>query len=276
VTLHLEEPLRQIHVDPLQLKRALLHLVEHAGEAMPAGGQLVIETANVDLDEAFVHTHPGAAAGTHVRVTISDSGSGLDDATRSRLFEPFFTAKRGVEGSGLSLPAVYGIAAQHGGYVAVESGRNGGTTFMMYLPAMAGEGSPAVGTVGRGPEGPRGTETILLIERDRDVRLLLRDILGPHGYRVIEAADPAEALALVTHRAEPIHLILASLGEGGASTVFDQLNAARPDAKILGVSAHPAATAAHRGAVSPAILQRPFTVLQLLSKVRQVLDGLDG
>ena len=153
VTFRLEEPLRRIHVDPGQLKRAIIHLVEHACEAMPAGGRLVVETANVDLDEAFVHAHPGASAGPHVRVTIQDSGAGLDEATQSRLFEPFFTAKRGVQGSGLSLPAVYGITAQHGGYIAVESEPHRGTAFMMYLPAVAGEGAPRSGTAARGPKG---------------------------------------------------------------------------------------------------------------------------
>ena len=178
-----------------------------------------------------------------MRVTIRDSGTGLDEATQSRLFEPFFTAKRGVQGSGLSLPAVYGIVAQHGGYLAVESEPQRGTAFRMYLPAVASEGSPAVGTAARGPEGPRGTETILLIELDKDMRLLLRDILEPHGYRVIEAPDPAEALALVTRRAEPIHLILATLGEDGGFAIVDQLRAARPDAKVLCVSSRPAASA---------------------------------
>ncbi len=230
----------------------------------------------MDLDDAFVHAHPGAAAGPHVRVTIRDSGTGLDEATQSRLFEPFFTARRGVQGSGLSLPAVYGITAQHGGYLAVESAPPGGTTFRMYLPAVAGEGSPVVGTAARGPEGPRGTETILLIEFDKDMRLLLRDILEPHGYRVIEAIGPAEALTLVTHRAEPIHLILATLGEDGGFSVLDQLRGARPAARILCVSPRAAASAEWREAAHPAVLQKPFTVLQLLGKVRQVLDGLDG
>ena len=107
------------------------------------------------------------------------------------------------------------------------------------------------------------------------MRLLLRDILEPHGYRVIETANLAEALALVTHRAEPIHLILATLGEDGGFAVFDQLRGARPDAKILCVSARPS-TAEQRGAADPAVLQKPFTVLHLLGKVRQVLDGRDG
>src|SRR6185369_3386932 len=148
-----------------------------------------------------------------------------------------------------------------------------GTSFMIYLPAVADEGTSAVGTAARGPEGPRGTETILLIEHDKDVRLLLRDILEPHGYRVIETADLAEALGLATQRAEPIHLILATLGEDGGFAVFDHLRGARPDARILCVSARPAAAAERRGAADPAVLQKPFTVLHLLGKVRQVLDG---
>jgi CheY-like chemotaxis protein len=108
------------------------------------------------------------------------------------------------------------------------------------------------------------------------MRLLLRDILEPHGYRVIEAAHPAEALAIVTHRAEPIHLILATLGEDGGFAVFDPLRGVRPDAKVLCVSPQPAPSAERRDAAHPAILQKPFTVLHLLGKVRQVLDGLDG
>ena len=269
-TFHFEEPLRQIHVDPGQLKRAILHLVEHEHEAMASGGQLVVETANVDLDDAFVQAHPGASVGPHVRMTFRDTGTWLDEATQSRLFEPFFTAKRGVQGSGLSLSAVYGITTQHGGYMAVESDRQSGTTFRMYLPAVAGEGCPAGGTATQGPEGPRGTEGILLIEPDKDVRLLLRDILEPHGYRVLEAADPADALALAAQRPEPIHLILASVAEDGGPEAVEALAAARPTAKILFVSARPAAIPEGRGT---AVLQKPFTVLHLLGKVRQVLDG---
>src|SRR5688572_27390574 len=192
---------------------------------MPAGGRLAVDTANVDLDDAFVHAHPGAAAGPHVRITIHDSGTALDEATQSRLFEPFFTAKRGVQGSGLGLPAVHGIIAQHGGYLAVESEPHTGTIFRMYLPAVPGEGRRASGTAAQGPEDPRGSETILLIEPDKDVRLLLRDVLEPHGYRVIEAADPAAALALATQRADPIHLILANLGEDVGFTVLNDLRA---------------------------------------------------
>lgn len=277
VALRLEEPLRRIHVDPGQLKRAIIHLVESACEAMPNGGNLIMETANADLDEAFVRAHPGASAGPHVRMTIRDSGAGLDEATQSRIFEPFFTAKRGVQGSGLSLPAVYGITAQHGGYIAVESERNRGTAFMMYLPAVGTEGASTVGACGRGPEGPRGTETVLLIERDKEVRLLLRDILEPHGYRVIEAGDTGEALSLMTRRSEPIHLVLT--GEDpdplGDSAFSDRVSATRPGLKVLLVSGQTESLTRPGPTTDsgPLFLQKPFTVLGLLSKVREVLDS---
>lgn len=272
VTFRLEEPLRRIHVDPGQLKRAIIHLVEHACEAMPAGGRLVVETGNVDLDEAFVQAHPGASAGAHVRLTIRDSGAGLDEATQSRLFEPFFTAKRGVQGSGLSLPAVYGITSQHGGYIAVESERNRGTAFLMYLPAVAEAGAPAGGTPSTGPEGPRGTETILLVERDRDVCLLLRDILEPHGYRVLEAGDMREAQSGVLARSEPIHLVLlTSPPANGGATLPPDVAQTRPGLKVLYVSGA-AASPGTAAAPGTARLQKPFTVLSLLAKVRQLLD----
>ena len=272
VTFRLEEPLRRIHVDPGQLKRAIIHLVEHACEAMPAGGRLIVESANADLDEAFVHAHPGASAGPHVRLTIRDSGAGLDEATQSRLFEPFFTAKRGVQGSGLSLPAVYGITAQHGGYIAVESERHRGTAFLMYLP-VADAGAPAGGTATTGPEGARGTETILLVERDRDVCLLLRDVLEPHGYRVLEASDVREAQAGVLARSEPIHLVLVtSPTAGGASTLPPEVVEARPNLKVLYVSASAAAGTGAADTPGTGHLQKPFTVLSLLAKVRQLLD----
>ncbi len=274
VALRLEEPLRRIHVDPGQLKRAIIHLVENACEAMPNGGRLVLETANADLDEAFVQAHPGASAGPHVRITIRDSGAGLDEATQSRIFEPFFTAKRGVQGSGLSLPAVYGITAQHGGYVAVESERNRGTAFMLYLPAVGTAGAASSGTSGRGPEGPRGTETILLVERDKEVCLLLRDILEPHGYRVIEAGDSGEALSLVARRSEPIHLILTSVDlvdlEDAAHVDHGAVGVASP--KILFVSGQ-VSTPLLTAPSGSECLQKPFTVLGLLSKVRHVLDS---
>lgn len=271
-TFRLAEPLRRIHVDPGQLKRAILHLVEHAAEAMPAGGRLVVETADVNLDDAFVQAHPGASSGPHVRLTIRDNGTGLDAATQSRLFEPFFTARRGVQGSGLSLPAVHGITAQHGGYIDVDSDGHRGTAFIIYLPAVAHEGVPAGGAASRGPEGPRGTETILLVERDRDVCLLLRDILEPHGYRVIEAADQVAALSLVERRTEPIHLVLTNLGEQHGTAVAEHLSTTRPEVKILYVSGQPAAPFQPLGLPGTGVIQKPFTVLTLLGKVRQVLD----
>jgi CheY-like chemotaxis protein len=204
-------------------------------------------------------------------MTIRDSGTGLDEATQSRLFEPFFTAKRGVQGSGLSLPAVYGITSQHGGYIAVESERHRGTAFLMYLPAVAEAGAPA-GGASTGPEGPRGTETILLVERNRDVCLLLRDILEPHGYRVLEASDLRAAQSGALAEAEPIHLVLLTSPSVNGASVPPEIVDARPGLKVLYMSGPAAANAGVPDPPGTGRLQKPFTVLSLLAKVRQLLD----
>ncbi len=276
LTLRLEETLRRASVDPGQLQRVILHLVQNACDAMPDGGQLVLETANVDLDEAFIQTQPDARPGPHVRLTIRDTGAGMDEATRSHVFEPFSTATRGV-GSELSLAAVYGITKQHGGYIAVESEPDRGTAFLIYLPAAGEAGSPAVGMPSRGPRGLGGTETVLLVEDEEDVRLLLRDILQLHGYRVIEVNDPEEALSLVERRPEPIHLVLTDvvMGRMSGPGLADRLSAVRPGVKVLWMSGYTAEALRGQGELDAgvALLKKPFTVMSLLGKVREVLGG---
>jgi PAS domain S-box-containing protein len=277
LALHAEDALWSASVDPVQLKRAIFQLIENACDAMPDGGQLVLETANVDLDEAFVQTHPGARPGPYVRLTLRDTGPGMDEATRSRIFEPFFSAKPGVPGSGLGLPAVYGITKQHGGYIAVESELGHGTAFTIYLPA-AGEVSPAaVGMPSTGPSVPGGGETILLVEDAEVVRHLLREILELHGYHVIEVEDLDEALSLVERRSGPLHLVLTDVGMPRMSgpALAARLAVIRPGVKALYMSGHSAEGLRQQGVLSPgvALLEKPFTLASLLGKVRDVLDG---
>jgi len=277
LTLRLDETLRPANLDHDQLQRAVLHLVEHARDAMPDGGQLLLETAYVDLDEPFVRTHPGARAGPHVRLTVRDTGPGLDAAARTHIFEPFFTARPGVPGSGLSLAAVYGITKQHGGYIAVESEPGRGTAFLVYLPAAGDAGAPVRLTPSSEVEGPLGTETILLVEDEEEVRELLRDILQPHGYRVIKVGDPEEAVSLAEQISEPIHLLITdvALARMGGPALAHRLAETRPRLKVLYMSGHTAATLGRRGIPGPggALVAKPFTVKSLLAKVREVLDG---
>ncbi len=277
LSLHLEERLRPARVDPGQIQRAMLHLVENACDAMREGGRLVVETANVDLDEAFVQAHPGARSGPHVRLTVRDTGAGMDEAARSRVFEPFFTSGRGAPGGDLGLAAVYGITKQHGGYITVESEPGRGTAFTIYLSADGEAGAPAVEAPTRMARGSVGTETVLLVEAEEGVRLLLRDILLLHGYRVIEVGDPEEALSLAERRAEPIHLVLTDVSMAGMSgpALADRLTVICPGVKVLYMSGYTADALGRQGVLDAgvAFLEKPFTMMSLLGKVRDVLDG---
>jgi two-component system, cell cycle sensor histidine kinase and response regulator CckA len=275
LTLRLDEALRPASVDPVQLQRAIVQLVEHARDTMPAGGRLELETANVELDETFAQSHPGARPGPHVRLMIRDSGPGMDEATRSHIFEPFSTAQPLVPG-GLGLAAVYGITAQHGGHIAVESERDRGTTFLIHLPAAGEARALEAGPPSQGARPPAGSETILLVEDEEDVRQLLRDILQLHGYHVIEVGDPDDALALAERRTEGLHLILTDvvMPRMSGPALAARLVASRPAVKVLYMSGHSAETLSEAGALTGAVLLRkPFTVTSLLGTVREVLDS---
>jgi len=275
LSLRLEERLRLANADPGQIQRAMLHLVENACDAMPTGGRLALETVNVDLDEAFVATHPGARSGPHVRLTVRDSGAGMDQATRGHIFEPFFTAGEGVQGGDLGLAAVYGITKQHGGHVSVDSEPGRGSAFMVYLPAAEEVSAPTVKSPPREASLPEGSETILLIEGEEGVRLLLRDILQLHGYVVIEANSLADAVSLSKERSSAIHLILMDMSVTKSDPVLtERLARERPGVKMLYTTGHPDDMLGNQEASGAplALLEKPFTMMSLLAKVREVLD----
>ncbi len=274
MTLRLEATLRLVSVDPGQFERVILDLVQRAREAMPEGGRLVLETANVDLDEVFAHAHPGARPGPHVRLTIRDTGPGMDEATRSHVFEPFFPAG---PRRGLGLAAAYGVTTQHGGYIAVESEPGRGTAFMIYLPAAAKAGSADARVPAGGPRGAGGTETVLLVEDEEEVRLLARDILQQHGYRVIDAGDPEDALSLAERHPGPIRLVLTDvvMPRMSGPALVNRLSVVRPGVKVLYMSGYTAEALGHQGVLEAGVtlLEKPFTLMRLLGTVREVLDG---
>jgi len=276
LTVRLDATLRPSSLDPDQIERLLLHLVQNACDAMPDGGQLALETVNVDLDEAFVRAHEGARPGPHVRLSIRDIGAGMDEATRSHIFEPFFTAKPGVPGSGLGLAAVYGITKQHRGYITVESAPGHGTAFMIYLPAAEAVSPAAVSPPSLRPKERGTAETVLLVEDEEHVRQLIRDVLQMHGYHVIEVGAPEEALALVERSSEPIHLALTDVQMPGMSgpAMVDRLALVHPGVKVLYVSGYTAEELGRQGVLDAgiALLEKPFTIWSLLDKVREVLD----
>ncbi|HUQ01733.1 MAG TPA: ATP-binding protein [Kofleriaceae bacterium] len=253
----------------------LLNLVVNARDAMPSGGRLVIETANVQLDEARA-AEVGTRAGRHVVLTVSDTGCGMTPETQSRMFEPFFTTKPVGKGTGLGLATVFGIVKQTEGGIAVESVVGSGTTFRIYLPRVD---VAVVTTSAPEPQRPAprgGAETILIVEDDPFVRSAVRRQLRALGYRMLEAGDPASALAVVASYPEPIDLLLTDLVMPGMDgrRLASEVLATRASTRVLfmsGYTEHPAVTSSPF-APSDRLIEKPFTALALSQAIRETLE----
>ena len=265
----------RVFADPGQMEQVLVNLVVNARDAMPEGGSLVLETSNVDLDEAYARTHPGARPGAHVRLAVSDTGHGMDAATAARVFEPFFTTKPRGKGTGLGLATVHGIVQQSDGHVDVYSEPGHGTTFKIYLPLVeAQEERPADEG---GPVEPHGgSETIVLVEDEDGLRSLIREVLEDAGYRVVEAPDPEHGLAAV--RAEPrgIDLLMTDviLPQMRGNELADRVREISPGARVLFMSGYTDEAIGQHAVLGAGshFLQKPFALTALLSKVRAVLE----
>jgi len=265
--------LGHVSADPGQLEQVIVNLVVNARDAMPQGGQLTLETANIELDARYARQHPGAQPGSYVMLAVSDTGVGMDAEIQARVFEPFFTTKEPGKGTGLGLSTVYGIVKQSDGYISLSSEPGRGTTFRIYLPRVE---APAAteGQVVSTP--PRGSETILLVEDEDEVRALAREVLEQSGYTVLAASGPAEALGIVERHADPIHLILTDVvmpHMSGPQLVKD-IAPLRPGIKVLYMSGYTADAIAQHGILDPgtSLLQKPFVAHALARKVREVLD----
>jgi two-component system cell cycle sensor histidine kinase/response regulator CckA len=266
----------RVKADPTQLEQVLMNLAINARDAMPQGGRLTIETADVDLDESFAREHPGAGTGPHVRLSVHDDGIVMSGEIQARIFEPFFTTKDKGRGTGLGLSMVYGIVKQHGGYVGVRSEEGGGTTFEIYLPcASVTDDTRAEAGAERG-DAARGSETILLVEDEADVRELTREILEMAGYTVLEAARGAEALRLCREFARPIDLLLTDvvMPQMSGPELARQIAVLRPGAKIVYMSGYTDDALGHHGVLDPDIilLPKPFTPVSLMQHLRRALD----
>jgi PAS domain S-box-containing protein len=267
--------LGKIRVDPAQLDQVILNLAVNARDAMPDGGQLRIETANADLDAGYVSGHPGAQAGPHVRLIVTDSGTGMDAVTRERLFEPFFTTKEAGRGTGLGLATVYGIVKQSGGSIDVYSEVGLGTTFRVYFPRIASE--PAAVSKAVAPaEVPTGVETILLVEDESAVRGFARRALTGLGYVVLEAANGREALSIANNHAGHIDLLVTDVIMPGihGSELSLQLTAGRPGLRTLFASGFPEDSFVRNAILLDEVhyLPKPFSAAALGCAVRTALD----
>jgi signal transduction histidine kinase len=272
----LDPALGTVRADRGQLEQVIMNLVVNARDAMPEGGQLTLETANVELDAAFARRHLGSRPGPYVLSTVSDTGTGMSPDVQAHLFEPYFTTKGVGKGTGLGLATVHGIVKQSDGYISVYSEPGRGTTVKVYLPRVE---APAeqVEPAGPGAGAPRGSETILLVEDAEEVRALARDVLEAHGYAVLEAGHGVEALSVCETHSGPIQLVLTDvvMPEMGGRELAERLAGCRPEAKVLYMSGYTEHAIGRRGPLDARVpfIQKPFTSDVLARKVREVLDA---
>jgi PAS domain S-box-containing protein len=267
--------LGQVKADSGQVDQVLMNLVVNARDAMPHGGHLTIETANVMVDDAYAQQHLGVIPGPYVMLAVSDTGCGMDRDTLSHIFEPFFTTKEPGKGTGLGLATVYGIVQQNGGSIAVYSEPRIGTTFRVYLPRVE-ELAAALEPEAALPRLQRGSETILLLEDEDGVLNLAREILEMSGYTILLARASADAIQIATRHPGPIHLLLTDvvMPQMNGREVAEQLVRLRSGMKVLYMSGYTFDIMVHHGVVEgdTLLLQKPFTLESLTSKVREVLD----
>jgi CheY-like chemotaxis protein len=264
-----------VKMDRGQLEQIIMNLAVNARDAMPHGGQLVIDVAGVVVDDAHLRQHPQARPGPHVLLAVRDNGYGMDAETQSRIFEPFFTTKRRGKGTGLGLATVYGIVVRCGGHVVVESAVGAGTTFRVYLPRVESVPSATPTPDVVVPMG-RGTETVLLVEDEDVVRNMIRDVLQHRGYTVIEARHGAEALEIAAGHAGSIDLLVTDvvMPHVGGGELAQRLLAQRPDLRVLFISGYTDDAVVRHGVErGSAFLQKPFSLESFGLKVREVLDA---
>ncbi len=268
------EDLWNVRVDPSQLDQVLVNLAVNARDAMPSGGRLTIETANVSLDKQPHLMGDEPASGDFVVLAVSDDGEGMDAETRDRIFEPFFSTKGPGQGTGLGLATVYGVVSQNDGVLTVYSEPGHGSTFKIYLPAVHEAAEPAA-DVATTAEHVGGSETVLLVEDDPMVRELARKLLSGHGYTLLEAADADEALLLNRRFSGDIHLLLSDVVMPGMNgrELYERLKVARPTLKALFMSGYTENVIAHHGVLEEGMnfIQKPFNLERLLARVREIL-----
>ncbi len=263
-------------VDPSQIEQVILNLVVNARDAMPRGGKLTIETCDVELDGDYAAGHLGVTPGHYVVLSVSDTGVGMDTSTRDRVFEPFFTTKPTGRGTGLGLSTAYGIVRQSGGTIWLYSEPGKGSVFKVYLPRADGSARPLMSSVPP-PTTHRGTETVLLVEDDEQVRGLAAAVLRRHGYQVLQAPSGGDAIVICEQHLGPIALLLTDvvMPHMSGRELWERLQVLRPSMKVLFMSGYTDDAVVRHGVLESelAFVQKPLVPHSLLARVRQVLDA---
>ena len=275
MTTRVEENLGKVKADPAQIEQVIMNLVVNARDAMPKGGRLVLETGNVELDADYAAEHVTVKPGPYVMLAVSDTGMGMDEETVAHIFEPFYTTKESGRGTGLGLSTVYGIVKQSGGYIWVYSEPEKGSTFKVYLPRVEEEAEEPVAKQVPFTE-ERGTETILLVEDEQDVRELVRTILSGQGYEVIIARDPQHAEEVAAKFPREIHLLLTDVVMPVTSgrELAARIMAKRPNIRVLYMSGYTENVVTSGGMLEEGLsfLQKPFSPAVLAHRIREVLS----
>jgi two-component system, cell cycle sensor histidine kinase and response regulator CckA len=264
-----------IKADPSQLEQVLMNLAVNARDAMPEGGKITIETANVEIDEAYARQHPAVKPGSYVILAVSDTGVGIDKEIQPHIFEPFFSTKEVGKGTGLGLSTVFGIVKQSEGAITVSSEPGHGATFTIYFPRH--EEAPTVIREEKAEPLRGGSETLLLVDDAAPLRQLTRRLLEDCGYTVLDSGDPRQVIHLAGQHKGPLPLMITDVAMPGLSgpALAEKLTAARPETKVLYTSGYADDAVFKPGALGPncAFLEKPFTRDDLVRKVRELLDS---
>lgn len=273
---HLDPSLQTVKADPAQVQQVVMNLVVNARDAMPEGGNLLIETKNVKFDEPYLDDHISVKPGFYAMISVTDTGIGMDSETMAKVFEPFFTTKGESKGTGLGLATTYGIVKQSSGYISVNSEPGKGSSFKVYFPCVKGEVKEH--SLEESPQQlTQRTETILLVEDKDSIRRLVRRILENNGYTVIDASSGANALEKASSYQGTIHMLITDviMPAMKGQEVAQQISKVRPDIKILYISGYADDTFANNEITEPGpiLLSKPFTQEKLIYRVAEILDS---